>query len=209
MTAPARRPSRTGLVVVLGLLVLGAVGCRGDARRGGRGGEAGADGGATAEGGVDAAGGTISLTNEELAPMDGYIRRRFWVLGDDVEIVASKEYFIQNLSIAARIGAVKREDRDGADEAVSTITYLGQPDALDFANAPRVMVGTGITVTARRRIVVRFTRTTSADVPVRLRITATGKARMGVGDQVMRREEVLSVGAQIRRGPAGYLFEES
>lgn len=200
----ARR--RLAILVAFAAVATVLPACQSGARRG-RGG-AGGDPGAP-ESATGGAAGEISISDAELAPMDAYIRRRFWVLGDDVEIVASKEYFIQNLSIAARIGAVKREDRDGADEAVSTITYLGQPDALDFANAPRVMVGTGITVTARRRIVVRFTRTTSADVPVRLRITATGKARMGVGDQVMRREEVLSVGAQIRRGPAGYLFEES
>lgn len=208
MTAPARRPSRTGLVVVLGLLVLGAVGCRGDARRGGRGGAAGADGGATAEGGVDAAGGTISLTNEELAPMDGYIRRRFWVLGDDVEIVASKEYFIQNLSISARIGFVKRDDKEGENEAVSKLTFLGKPGEVDFSNAPRVLVGTGISVLARRTLTIRFTRTTSPDLPVRIRIAANGDARMGMGNQVSRRDPSIVLGAQLRRVGGAYVFEE-
>lgn len=198
------RRSRS-MVLVLLAVAAGLSACQGGARRG-RG--AGGDASATPDAADGAGAGAISISDAELAPMDAYIRRRFWILGDDVEIVASKEYFVQNLSIAARIGAVKREDREGADEAVSTITYLGRPEALDFSNAPRVMVGTGITVTARRRIVVRFVRTTSPEMPVRLRVTASGKARMGVGDQVMRREEVLSVGARLRRGPSGYLFEE-
>ncbi|MFO0934047.1 MAG: hypothetical protein U1E39_15275 [Planctomycetota bacterium] len=208
MTAPARRPSRTGLVVALGLLALVAAGCRGDARRGGRGAAAGADGGATADGGVDAAGGTISLTNEELAPMDGYIRRRFWVLGDDVEIVASKEYFIQNLSISARIGFVKRDDKEGENEAVSKLTFLGKPGEVDFSNAPRVLVGTGISVLARRTLTIRFTRTTSPDLPVRIRIAANGDARMGMGNQVSRRDPSIVLGAQLRRVGGAYVFEE-
>src|SRR5262249_31711990 len=35
----------------------------------------------------------VVLTDRDLAPMDGFVRRRRWILGDDVEVVASKEYF--------------------------------------------------------------------------------------------------------------------
>ncbi|HVG94495.1 MAG TPA: hypothetical protein VND21_08615, partial [Planctomycetota bacterium] len=113
--------------------------------------------------------------------MDAWIRRRFWILGDDVEIVASKEYFIQNLSIAARIGLVQRRDEEGPDEAKSVLTYVGSPSALDVQTAPRVMIGTGVTITARRTLTIRFVRTTNPDLPVRVRIAANGSASLGTG----------------------------
>src|SRR5262249_33646795 len=126
-----------------------------------------------------------------------------------VEVVVSKEYFIQNLSVAARIGFVKREDKEGADEATSILTFLGQPEQVDFDTAPRVMIGTGITVAARKRVVLRFVRTRDANLPVRLRIAANGNARLGTGPDVRRREPTIVIGAQLRRGVDGaYRFEE-
>ena len=186
-------------------LLLGAAGCTGDARRGR--GDRTADGGAGEDPACDT-GPTVSLTDQDLAPMDGYIRRRFWILGDDVEIVASKEYFIQNLSIAARIGYVKREDKESENEGISILTFLGKPGEVDFSNAPRVLVGTGISVLARRSLTIRFTRTTSADLPVRIRIAANGDARMGMGSQVSRRDASIVLGAQLRRVSGAYVFEE-
>ncbi|MBL9086980.1 MAG: hypothetical protein JNM10_07530 [Planctomycetia bacterium] len=208
MNAPARRPLRLGVLLALGLLAAGLGACRGDARRGGRGAADPDATGADPAAGAGAEGGTISLSNQDLAPMDGYIRRRFWVLGDDVEIVASKEYFIQNLSISARIGFVRRDDKEGENEAVSTLTFLGKPGEVDFSNAPRVLVGTGISVLARRTLTIRFTRTTSPDLPVRIRIAANGDARMGMGNQVSRRDPSIVLGAQLRRVGGAYVFEE-
>ena len=98
--------------------------------------------------------------------MDGYLRRRFWVLGDDVEIVASKEYFIQNLSITARTGFVRRKDDEGVDEARSVLTFLGRPEDVDYSNAPRVLIGTGISVLARRTLTLRFVRTANPDLQI-------------------------------------------
>src|SRR5205823_2896547 len=153
--------------------------------------------------------GQVSLSDADLAPMDAYVRRRFWVIADEVEVVASKEYFVQNLSIAARIGFVRRDDKEGADEATSTLTFLGSPGQVDFDTAPRVMIGTGITVAARQRVVLRFVRTKNADLPVRLRIAANGNARLGTGADVRRREPTIVIGAQLRRGADGaYRFEE-
>jgi len=204
MNVLSRARSRPAFVALACAVLAGIVGCASGARRGGR------DGGAAADGGADAGGGgpTISLTDAELAPMDGYIRRRFWVLGDDVEIVASKEYFIQNLSISARIGIVKREDKEGANEATSVLTFLGRPGEVDFSNAPRVLVGTGISVLARRTLTIRFVRTTSQELPVRIRIAANGDARLGMGDQVSRRDPSIVLGAQLRRVGGVYVFEE-
>ena len=207
MNLAPRRPLRPALWLAAALLAAGLGACRADGRRAGRG---GADGAAADAGGGAAVGegGTISVSNEDLAPMDGYIRRRFWVLGDDVEIVASKEYFIQNLSISARIGYVRRDDKEGENEAVSKLTFLGKPGEVDFSNAPRVLVGTGISVLARRTLTIRFTRTTSADVPVRIRIAANGDARMGMGNQVSRRDPSIVLGAQLRHVGGAYVFEE-
>jgi riboflavin synthase len=206
MSAPRRR-----LLVVVATFALAAtsLGCAGDARRGRGGrGDRTSEGGAVTADGRGGGDGTVSLSDQDLAPMDGYVRRRFWILGDDVEIVASKEYFIQNLSIAARIGFVKREDKEGTDEATSTLTFLGRREDVDFSNAPRVLIGTGISVFARHRLTIRFVRTTSVEVPVRLRIAANGDARLGMGSTVARREPSIVIGSQLRRVGDAYQFEE-
>lgn len=225
---PTARPLR--LVGALALL-LGAA-CSGGARRVGAGGAPGPSagtlpdsrggaetggaarpvGGGPSDGARDAAPGdpgTVSLTDRDLAPIDGYIKKRSWVLGDVVEVVASKEYFAQYISISARIGLAKRVDSEDANGMTSVITYLGTPEQLDVSTAPRLLIGTGITVSARQKLVLRFARTRNPDVPVRLRITAQGKARQGVGDQTLRREESIVLGAGLRRLPGGgYQYEE-
>jgi hypothetical protein len=201
--------ARSGWAVLAAALLAGTVlaGCQAGGMRtrgsgGAAAGTAGRDDGASA-------GGYVELTDRDLAPMDAWIRRRFWVLADDVEIVASKEYFIQNLSIAARIGVVQRRDEEGPDEARSVLTYVGPAESLDVTSAPRVLIGTGVTVTARRTLTIRFVRTKSADLPVRIRIAANGRASIGTGDQVARRDNSLVLGAQIRRDADGaYRFEE-
>lgn len=153
--------------------------------------------------------GEVSLTDKDLAPIDGYIKKRSWILADVVEVVASKEYFVQYISIAARIGLVKRVDSEDANGMTSVITFLGSPEDLDVATAPRLLIGTGITVSARQKLVLRFARTRNPDVPVRLRITAQGKARQGVGDQTLRREESIVMGVGLRRLPGGgWQYEE-
>jgi len=151
----------------------------------------------------------VSLSDKDLAPIDGYIKRRSWILGDVVEVVASKEYFAQYISIVARIGLAKRVDSEDENGMTSVVTYLGTPEQLDVATAPRLLIGTGITVSARQRLVLRFARTRNPDVPVRLRITAQGRARQGVGDQTLRREESIVIGAGLRRLPGGaWQYEE-
>ena len=185
------------------------LGCTGDARRGARPSRTQGDAGDGSSGRPSSQPGEVALTDADLAPMDAYIRRRVWVLADDVEIVASKEYFIQNLSISATTGYVKREDFEGPDEARSVLTFLRAPEEVDVATAPRVNVGIGLTVTARRTITIRFVRTTNPDLPVRLRVAANGRASLGSGTTVRRREENIVFGAHLRRGPSGaYVFEE-
>ena len=186
-----------------------------EARRGAGGGQPGD--GAPSGGGVgtgagtprDARSGDVSLSDQDLAPIDGYIKKRGWILGDVVEVVASKEYFVQYISIAARIGLVKRVDSEDDNGMTSVITFLGSPEQLDVSTAPRLLIGTGITVSARQKLVLRFARTRNPDVPVRLRITAQGKARQGVGDQTLRKEEMIVIGVGLRRAPGGgWQYEE-
>lgn len=161
------------------------------------------------EGGGEGRPGDVSLSDKDLAPIDGYIKKRSWILGDVVEVVASKEYFAQYISIVARIGLAKRVDSEDDNGMTSVVTFLGTPEQLDVATAPRLLIGTGITVSARQKLVLRFARTRNPDVPVRLRITAQGKARQGVGDQTLRREELIVVGAGLRRLPGGgWQYEE-
>jgi|GEM_PF-2240976 len=153
--------------------------------------------------------GQVSLSDKDLAPIDGYIKNRGWILGDVVEVVASKEYFVQYISIAARIGLVKRVDSEDDNGMTSVVTFLGSPEQLDVSTAPRLLIGTGITVSARQKLVLRFARTRNPDVPVRLRITAQGKARQGVGDKTLRKEESIVIGVGLRRAAGGgWQYEE-
>jgi hypothetical protein len=150
----------------------------------------------------------VSLTDADLAPVDAWVRRRRWILGDDVTVVASREYFAPLLSITERIGIVARQDSIENGESVTVLTYAGPGDQIDVQTAPRVMIGTGITVMARRRLVVRLAKTTQVAVPIRIDIRADGKASTGVGSDVVQRAAALTMSAGLRRSAGGrYLFE--
>jgi hypothetical protein len=154
--------------------------------------------------------GEVSLTAEDLAPMDGWIRKRRWLIADDVEVTASREYFAGSLSVVERIGSVTRTDSEVNGIGTSVLTYIGPPETIDQQTAPRVMLGTGLTVMARRRLTVHLVKTRDVNVPVQVRVRATGKASAGSASEVMQREDALTIGARLYRGPNGtYLFEES
>lgn len=166
----------------------------------------GGSGGAAGGGSRPPHGGEVSLTAKDLAPVDAYVAaggasgapNARWILGDDVVIEASREYFAQAVSITARTGAVHRADESKPDETVTTLTYAMGKYQQGVENNPRVLVGTGITVSARKTLIVRLIRTTDASVPVRLRITATGEAARGHKDQVDERAPTLQMGGQLR-----------
>jgi hypothetical protein len=204
--------NRTSLAVLLVAASLPA--CSGGARRAGRVGARGADRAsseaATPPGRPPAGPGEVSLSAEDLAPMDGWIRRRRWLIADDVEVTASREYFAQNLSVTERIGSVTRTDTEQNGIGTSVLTYIGPAETIDQQTAPRVMIGTGLTVMARRRLTVHLVKTRDANVPVQIRVRAVGRASAGSASQVIQREDALTVGARLYRGPGGaYLFEES
>jgi hypothetical protein len=153
--------------------------------------------------------GIVSLTDADLAPVDAYVARRRWLLGDEVEVVASREYFVQALMIASSVGRVRREEAQHENGSTVTLTFVGDPAEVDITTAPRVMIGTGLNVSARKRIVIHFTKTTDPSMPVRLQVTARGAASTGAGETVERRADQIVLGGVLRRNPvAGYRFDE-
>ena len=192
-------PQRSMKVFVLGLatavLLLGACqGRRGSFEGGGGGGQV-----------PQRAGGTVTLTDQDLAPVDAYIgvRNGQWILGDDVEVVASREYFGQNLTIARATGLVERRDSSVDGETTVTLTYVGDPGMASVGTNPRVMIGLGLTISARRTLVVRLARTRDANRPLYLRVVARGKASRGRKEKVEQRAPDLQLGGEIRRDTAG------
>jgi hypothetical protein len=153
--------------------------------------------------------GIVSLTDADLAPVDAYVARRRWLLGDEVEVIASREYFVQALMVASSIGRVRREESEDANGSTVVLTFVGDPAEVDITTAPRVMIGTGLNVSARKRIVVRLTKTTDSAMPIRLQVTARGAASTGVGETVERRAEEIVLGGVLRRNPvSGWRFDE-
>lgn len=146
-------------------------------------------------------GGRVFLSDRDLAPVDAFLhwKNAQWILGDEVEVVASREYFAQNLTVNETLGTVRRRETTRADETVVELTYLGAPGTAGITTSPRILIGTGLTITARRKMVLRLVKTTSPVVPLSLRITAKGNASRGRGDEVWIREPVLNLGGQIRR----------
>lgn len=191
-------------------------GCKSDPRRGGgKDAVKPTDGPTTRpeDGGAGAGAATspeVNLTNEDLAPVDAYIKRRVWYVGDDIEVVASREYFAQYISFVSAKGVVDRQDQETPDGTVVTVTYIGARAAINEETAPRALIGIGITVSARHRLTVRFAKTRDPNVPVRLRIAATGNASMGQGTNKLRRgEPQIVAGCALVRGASGrYEYQE-
>ena len=166
-------------------------------------------------GGGTGGGTVITLTANDLAPVDAYVHaktasgqdNRQWILGDHVEVVASREYFGQNLTFTRASGLVQRVDDTTATEARVTLTYQGAEGTESVTTNPRVLIGTGITVSARRTLVVRLVKTQDPDRPVYLSVNARGLASRGRGDDVQQRAPQLRIGGELRKAPDGrYLW---
>ena len=155
-----------------------------------------------------AAGGRVELTDRDLAPLDAYIgvRNQQWILADDVDVYASREYFGQNLTITRAPGLVERTDSSVDGETTVFLRYVGAPAAASVMTNPRVLIGVGLTVTARRNLVVHLQRTRDANQPVYLRVVARGKASRGRKDHVEQRAPELQLGGEIRRGSSGWVW---
>jgi len=203
-------------ILIVAAMAGTSAGCQSDPRRGGA-----KDGVKPTDGptsrpdtaGTDVAPATspeVNLTNEDLAPVDAYVKRRVWYVGDDVDVVASREYFAQYVSFVSAKGVVDRQDVETPDGTVVTVTYIGAREAINEETAPRALIGTGITVSARHRLTVRFVKTRDPNVPVRLRVAAMGNASMGQGSNKLRRGEgQIVAGCALARNAAGrYEYQE-
>lgn len=159
-------------------------------------------------GGRPGRGGSVSISARDLAPVDLYVdaRNAQWILGDHVSVEASREYFAPLLSVTARLGSVTRTDEVRRDETIITLTFAMGRYQQAVENTPRVMIGTGLTITARQTLRVRLFKTADADTPVALRVVATGDAARGRRTQVEARAPTLQLGGQLRRAPGGWLW---
>lgn len=140
-------------------------------------------------------GGRVDLEPHELAQVHDWLGRdrAQWILGDVVDVVVSKEFFSQVLTVNAYSGAVRREDRVAGDDALILLEYLGAEGSEHALVTPRIQIGPGLAVTARRSLRLRLAKTEDASRPVRLRILATGGARRGRGETVTHRSDVLEL----------------
>ena len=128
------------------------------------------------------------------------------ILGDDVEVVASREFFGQHLTVNAAVGMVRREDTTTLDETRVELTFAGGRAYSAIDRNPRVLIGTGLTITARNRLVVRLVRTTNANVPVSLDVVARGDASKGRCEEVVARAPQLRLGGRIVRQGRGWTW---
>lgn len=152
--------------------------------------------------------GDVRLSARDLAPVDWYVdaQNAQWILGDEVMVEASREYFGQSLTVNARVGAVERSDEVHPDVTIITLRFLMAPSQNAVENNPRVLIGTGLTVSARRVLRVRLFKTQDANTPVSLRVTATGDASRGRKERVEGRAPTLQVGGSLRRATSGWAW---
>jgi hypothetical protein len=144
--------------------------------------------------------GQVNLTGRDLAAVDEYIhaRNRQWILGDEVEIHASREYFAPVLTLNARVGVVGKTEKEVPGGTIVQLTYLGHPKGASALSNPRVLIGTGLTVSARRRVTVYLMKTTDSRRPVYLRVLARGQASRGRKEKVLQRNETLQLGGSMQ-----------
>jgi hypothetical protein len=153
----------------------------------------------------------VQLSLADLAPVDAWLSHKTnpqWILGDDVEVVASREYFATALTISSTTsGIVQRTDDMTPAGRVVTLRFRGAKSQAGVMNSPRVLIGTGLTVTARRVLRVHLLKTGDPGAPVHLQVTARGEATRGVRESVVERGEVLALGGTLRRRGGGYAWD--
>ncbi len=192
--------TRTALVC-LAALALGLGACQGGGLTGGGAKATGTPGGPAR---TQATGSMVAVGARDLAPVDAYFRagaggsNTRWILGDEVDVVASREYFAGILSVN-RGPFVRRSDSKIGDDMLVTLTFLGTRSQASAANNPRVQLGTGVTVTAYKTLRVRLTKTVDPAVPVRIHITARGNASRGHRENIIQRGPLLTMGGNLRR----------
>lgn len=152
--------------------------------------------------GTPPGGRSVRLTAADLAPVDAWIDHRRnpqWILADSVEVVANTEYFAQVLTVNREglTGLVERRDDRQGDDTVVTLRFVGDESQMSAMTNPRVLIGTGLTVTARRLLVLRLRRTRDTRTPVVLRVLANGRAVHGRDEEVLLRNESIRMGGTL------------
>lgn len=152
----------------------------------------------------------VNLSDADLQPVDRYLHasNRQWILGDTVDIYASKEYFSGMLTMNAKIGLVHRQDSRAGDDDLSVLTFIGDKSQASAMVNPRALVGTAITVTARKTLRVRMAKTTDASRPVQLRIVAQGNASRGVKEDITGRGPQLEIGGLLVKENGNWVWKE-
>jgi hypothetical protein len=140
--------------------------------------------------------GAVHLRPADLAGVRAWIdaSNRQWILGRDVDVYASKEFFSQVLTVNATYATVRRDERRVGDDLLVTLTYVGLPSLASAMTNPRVLIGTGLTISAAKTLRLRLAKTSDPRRPVQLRIVAHGKAAWGRAQTVEQRADQLELG---------------
>lgn len=154
--------------------------------------------------------GRVQLSPQDLAGVDAWVaaRNAQWIVGDEVLVEGTREYFAPILAIASRVGAVERTDEVTPEVTTVTLRFMMSRSSLAVENNPRVQVGAGLTVSARRVLRLRLVQAHDLRVPVWLRVVAQGDASQGRRDRVERRGATLSLAGALRRTAAGWSWSE-
>lgn len=188
LTVPMRRPGTAGRTAEVSTSVASTVGDRPVPQQSYRGPRA-----------PRPRGRQVDLRKEDLGGVDHWLsaRNAQWVLGDVVDVYASKEYFSTMLTLNAKVGTVQRQDRKVGEDHLVTMRFLGHKGAASAMTNPRAQIGPGLTVTARRILRVRMAKTRDPRYPVQLRVVASGKAAHGKGDDTLRRDDMIELGGTL------------
>ncbi len=154
-------------------------------------------------------GAVVALSGRDLASVRQYFGRgendlsTRWVIGDNVDVIASKEFFEQLITVS-RGPLVARTDRKlGRGDLLVTLRFLGQQGQASAETSPRLLIGTGWSVLARKKLVLRFVETQNAAQPVRLQIRARGDAKQGHKQKIIKEAKNIVVGGDLVRRDRG------
>ena len=206
-----RRADLAGIVLLLATATL-LTACQGGGLRqgGGRGSATGSPGGV--------GGGNIkelvSIGAQDMKSVDAYFKagaggkNTRWILGDEVDVVASKEYFSQILTVN-RGDLVARTDRTSGEATLITLTYMGNANQASAMTNPRIQFGTGLTVTAYKQIRLRMLPTTNSSLPIRLNVVAKGRASRGHKEEVLERGAIITTGGNMVQGAGRWVWVQT
>lgn len=152
----------------------------------------------------------VRLRERDMQPVDAWLsaRNSQWIIGETVDVYASKEYFASMLTFNAKPGLVQKRESVHQGDSVITLTYIGARYATNAMRAPRVFIGKdkgkgksgrGLSVSARKVLRIRMAKTRDPSRPVQLRIVARGTASHGRHEEVLRRGDQLELGGALRR----------